>query len=365
MKKLFLLLAITINGAQAQISTTILYPATGTGNVSQPTAAAISFVGTNGSREIVAAPYTPINKAGDTMTGALAMDASTWVQTAYVASGSTPASISQDFRGYALSSNLNYDTGSGTYTYYNASQTALQVVLHEQHGQVEIRSCAAGLTQPFQIIPGQTLCAQYFFAPTGALFNYPLVVPGFSIGSSQVTTGIQGTTGTNLLAVTGTFTAGHVVGIDANGNGVDGGAAGGGTITINGTSCATGGSCTVSTAPTPSFPDVTTKIATTAFVNTALGGAGTTFLLPVTAIAAGTCSGSLGVSYPNTSTTSVFVVTPQVDESTVTGYGAGGLKMISYYGLVGGVPGVYVKVCNPTSSSITPGSLTVNIRALF
>jgi hypothetical protein len=72
MRKLLLLCFGIASMAHGQINTTTLYQGTGTGNVSQPTAQAISFVGTNGSREIVAAPYTPVNQSGDAgLTGGL------------------------------------------------------------------------------------------------------------------------------------------------------------------------------------------------------------------------------------------------------------------------------------------------------
>lgn len=65
----------------------------------------------------------------------------------------------------------------------------------------------------------------------------------FGVGGSQLITGVQGTTGTKLLAATGAFTNGHLLTTDANGNAVDGGAA----IT-QGSATLVAGTVTVSTA---------------------------------------------------------------------------------------------------------------------
>ena len=55
--------------------------------------------------------------------------------------------------------------------------------------------------------------------------NLSLGLSKLSLGSSQTFTGVQGTTGTKLPAATGTFTAGHSITTDSNGNLVDGGKA--------------------------------------------------------------------------------------------------------------------------------------------
>jgi len=56
----------------------------------------------------------------------------------------------------------------------------------------------------------------------------------------------------------------------------------------------------------------------------------------------------------------VAELTPTADESTVTGYGAGGLSVKGWIT----ANTVNVKVCNQTQASITPGALTVNVRVI-
>lgn len=86
--------------------------------------------------------------------------------------------------------------------------------------------------------------------------------------------------------------------------------------------------------------------------------------LPTSAIAAGSCSTAASEAVTGVTSSSFIGATPTVDASTVTGYGGGGLTLITFYSLVGGSPGVAVKACNPTAASITPGALTVNIRVI-
>ena len=121
------------------------------------------------------------------------------------------------------------------------------------------------------------------------------------------------------------------------------------------------------TAPTAATGTNTTQVATTAFVETALaqilnncGSAA----LPTASIPAGGASLPIGFSVPYANSNSVFVAQPAVDVTTVSGYGSGGLTIHTYYGNVGGLPGCYVKVCNPTANAITPGALTVNVAAI-
>lgn len=106
MKKLVFLIVFSVPfaGAQVQVQGTAIQigsgavgPAgpPGSGNVNQVTASAISFVGTNGSRQIVAAPYTPINRSGDTgITGNLSATVGTggW---AITVNGSDASSLLQ------------------------------------------------------------------------------------------------------------------------------------------------------------------------------------------------------------------------------------------------------------------------------
>lgn len=82
--------------------------------------------------------------------------------------------------------------------------------------------------------------------------------------------------------------------------------------------------------------------------------------LPTTAIAAATCSSAVTSTVTGATSSMVAEITPTVDESTVTGYGAGGLSVKKWIT----ANAVNLKVCNPTAASITPGALTVNVRVI-
>jgi hypothetical protein len=90
-------------------------------------------------------------------------------------------------------------------------------------------------------------------------------------------------------------------------------------------------------------------------------GSGITATLPTAAIAAGACSANTAVTVTGAATTMVPVVSPNSDATAVTGYGAGGLRILPY---VNAANTVSIKVCNPTAASITPGALTVNVRVI-
>lgn len=133
--------------------------------------------------------------------------------------------------------------------------------------------------------------------------------------SSRTVTSVQGTTGTALLSCTGTFTSGHLVSIDANGNCIDGGAP----------------------------PTVIANVQVT---------------LPTGTLTANTCSSVITTTMTGVTTTSTFTSAFASDASGVTGYGSsGGLSIVMW-------PTANtnnLKLCNPTASSITPGAMTLNV----
>jgi hypothetical protein len=87
---------------------------------------------------------------------------------------------------------------------------------------------------------------------------------------------------------------------------------------------------------------------------------GSAMALGTTAIAAGACSTAVTETVTGAASGMVVDLTPTVDESAVTGYGAGGLKRIVWPT----TNTVNVKVCNTSASSITPGALTVAVRVI-
>lgn len=77
------------------------------------------------------------------------------------------------------------------------------------------------------------------------------------------------------------------------------------------------------------------------------------------AITSGTCATVVTVSAIGALTTDTIIVTPNADPTALTGYGvsASGSLYIQAYPTA---DNVNLKVCNPTSGSVTPSALTVN-----
>lgn len=81
--------------------------------------------------------------------------------------------------------------------------------------------------------------------------------------------------------------------------------------------------------------------------------------LGTSAIGSGACATAVTAAATNTVTTDKIVFTPNADITAVTGYApvtTGGLAIYPYPT----AGNVNFKVCNPTSSSITPGAVTLN-----
>lgn len=81
-------------------------------------------------------------------------------------------------------------------------------------------------------------------------------------------------------------------------------------------------------------------------------------VLPVTTLAANTCSAVITTTMTGVTTTSTFTSAFASDASGVTGYGSsGGLSIVMW-------PTANtnnLKLCNPTAASITPGAMTINV----
>lgn len=110
-----------------------------------------------------------------------------------------------------------------------------------------------------------------------------------------------------------------------------------------------------------------TGVATAAAANLSAAGGLTTTIgsgtasLGTSAITSGSCATVVTVATSNVATTDVISFTPNADITAVTGYApvtTGGLSIYPYP--TSG--NVNFKVCNPTSSSITPGAVTLNFR---
>ena len=122
------------------------------------------------------------------------------------------------------------------------------------------------------------------------------------------------------------------------------------------------------TATTQSAADNSTKLATTAYSDAAAAArTGTvatgTAALGTSAIASTACASVVTVTATGVATTDVIAFTPNADVSAVTGYApatTGGLAIYPYPT----ASNVNFKVCNPTSSSITPGAITLNWRVV-
>lgn len=106
---------------------------------------------------------------------------------------------------------------------------------------------------------------------------------------------------------------------------------------------------------------VDTGVAFSSLTQTIASG---TLTLNTTAVAGNTCGSAQTASATGTATTDAISWTPNADISAITGYnvaGSFGLEMFAYPTL----NTFNVKVCNTTSSSITPGSaITINFRVV-
>ncbi len=88
-----------------------------------------------------------------------------------------------------------------------------------------------------------------------------------------------------------------------------------------------------------------------------------TATLGTSSISSGACATVVTVSATNTATTDTISWTPNADITAVTGYApvtTGGVAIYPYPT----ANNVNFKVCNPTSSSITPGAVTLNWRVV-
>lgn len=88
-----------------------------------------------------------------------------------------------------------------------------------------------------------------------------------------------------------------------------------------------------------------------------------TAVLATGAISSATCATVVSVAIPNALTTDVIWWGFNSDPTGVTGYQASssGMLTIIAYPTVGNAN---FKVCNNTSSSITPGAITLNVRVV-
>jgi hypothetical protein len=116
-------------------------------------------------------------------------------------------------------------------------------------------------------------------------------------------------------------------------------------------------------ATTQAAGDTSTDLATDAFVMTAVGTvvADTTITIGTTAVGANTCTSASTVTMTNLTATMAFSMSPQVDVSAITGWGATGGLVIDAWPTTNTLN---YKVCNQTGSSITPSSsVTFNVSA--
>ena len=131
--------------------------------------------------------------------------------------------------------------------------------------------------------------------------------------------------------------------------------------TVSGTNALPSGA----TATTQSPGDNSTKVATTAYVSTAIGTviSNATITVGTTAIAANTCVAQTAVTMTGLLTTSTITISPASDISAVTGWSPASTGQL-YFTEWPTANTLNYYVCNGTSTSITPGaSTTWNVSA--
>lgn len=141
------------------------------------------------------------------------------------------------------------------------------------------------------------------------------------------------------------------------------------TFTTNGKGLITAASQTTCTPALGSITGFGTGVATALAINVGTTGsfsrliANGTIALGTGAITSGTCATVVTVAATGVATTDVISFGLNGDVTAVTGYTAstsGGLRVDVYPT----ANNVNAKVCNPTSSSITPGAVTLNFNVI-
>jgi hypothetical protein len=164
---------------------------------------------------------------------------------------------------------------------------------------------------------------------------------------SNVTNASLGTTGIANGAVTNSKIANSTIDLTAKVTGILPGANGG---TNNGFFQVSGPAASLKTF---TFPNASATIPQTILATT-------TAVLGTSPISGNSCASVVTVSATGVATTDTITWAPNADISAVTGYGAGstdGLKIYPYPT----ADNINFKVCNGTSSSITPGAVTLNV----
>lgn len=122
----------------------------------------------------------------------------------------------------------------------------------------------------------------------------------------------------------------------------------------------TGNGFTKFSGPTTSEKTFTVPDASSTLTVTVASGAKA---LDTDAIASTACDTISTTTATGAATTDVVIITPNADITAVTGYApvtAGGLAIYTWLT----TNTLNIKVCNPTSSSITPGAVTLNWRVV-
>jgi hypothetical protein len=116
------------------------------------------------------------------------------------------------------------------------------------------------------------------------------------------------------------------------------------------------------TATTQTAGDNSTKLATTAYVATAVTYpvANTTFTTSTASVAANTCNSTVQIAMTGVTTSMVFLITPSADTSAATGWGGTGGLVLDVWPTAGYAN---IKICNQTAASITPTAVTFNVGA--
>ena len=116
------------------------------------------------------------------------------------------------------------------------------------------------------------------------------------------------------------------------------------------------------TAITQSAGDNSTKLATTAYVATAVTYpvANTTFTTSTGSVGANTCNSAVQVAMTGVTTSMTFLITASADTSAATGWGSTGGLVLDVWPTAGYAN---YKICNQTAASITPTAVTFNIGA--
>lgn len=291
----------------------------------------------------------------------LSLTAFTWAQSVFPpASGGGSGTVTSVATTSPITGGTFTDTGTiacATCVVGPASATDGAIVLYDgttgkltKNSQITIDTTAGraggyNMPQGTAATPGTT---SVLVQAPAAVTSYSLLLPA-SVGATGVLKA-------SVASTTATTSIGQIVNAEITNSTIDLTTKVTGILpSVNG---GTGNGFTKFSGPTTSEKTFTVPDASSTLTVTVASG---TKALDTDAIASTACDTLATTTATGAASTDVLIITPNADITAVTGYApvtTGGLQV--FYWLTANT--INWKICNPTSSSITPGAVTLNYR---